>query len=63
MSCDALRCDSGGLSSLQLDSYLESDLMGSLEALRTAQPDTNKTLRDDFDALHYLVGGKPHAQT
>ncbi|XP_030227183.1 leukocyte surface antigen CD53 [Gadus morhua] len=38
----------------KLDSYLESDLMGSLEALRTAQPDTNKTLRDDFDALHYL---------
>ncbi|CAL8262292.1 unnamed protein product [Boreogadus saida] len=38
----------------KLDSYLKSDLMGSLEALRTAQPDTNKTLRDEFDAVHYL---------
>lgn len=38
----------------EIDSYLERDLMGSLEAVRHAPPTTNQTLRKDFDALQYL---------
>ncbi|CAL8248361.1 unnamed protein product [Merluccius merluccius] len=39
---------------MNIDSYLESDLMGSLEAVRHTPPETNQTLRKDFDDLQYL---------
>ncbi|CAL8347497.1 unnamed protein product [Lota lota] len=38
----------------KIDSYLESDLLGSLETVRNAHPGTNKTLREDFDAVQSL---------
>lgn len=40
---------------MQVDTYMESDLMQSLKIYRDSSQDGNKTIKDDFDAVQHLV--------
>lgn len=48
------------VSVVQIDTYFERDLMRSLEIYRQSTPEGNKTIKDDFDAVHHLVNDMPH---
>lgn len=43
------------LSVVQIDTYFENDLMRSLEIYRQSSPESNKTIKEDFDAVQHLV--------
>lgn len=40
---------------MQVDTYMESDLMQSLKIYRDSSEDGNKTIKNDFDAVQHLV--------
>lgn len=40
---------------VQIDTYLEKDLMRSLEIYRESSHEGNKPIKDDFDAVQHLV--------
>lgn len=40
---------------VQIDMYLEKDLMQSLEIYRESSHEGNKTIKEDFDAVQHLV--------
>uniref|UniRef100_A0A8D0CUU8 Tetraspanin n=1 Tax=Sander lucioperca TaxID=283035 RepID=A0A8D0CUU8_SANLU len=41
--------------STEIDTYFEKDLMRSLEIYRQSSPESNTTIKDDFDAVQDLV--------
>lgn len=43
---------------MQIGTYFEKDLMYSLEIYKLSGPGENQTLKDDFDAVQYLVNDK-----
>lgn len=43
---------------MQVDTYMESDLMQSLKIYRDSSQDGNKTIKDDFDAVQHLVSNQ-----
>lgn len=43
------------LSGVQIDTYMERDLMQSLEIYRESTQEGNKTIKDEFDAVQHLV--------
>lgn len=43
----------------QIDTYFEKDLTRSLEVYMESGPEGNKTIKEDFDAVQYLVNDKP----
>nr|XP_033475191.1 uncharacterized protein LOC117252429 isoform X2 [Epinephelus lanceolatus] len=40
--------------SREIDTYFENDLMRSLEIYRQSSPESNKTIKEDFDAVQHL---------
>lgn len=40
---------------MQVHTYMESDLMASLNIYRGSSPDGNQTIKQDFDAVQHLV--------
>lgn len=40
---------------MQIDTYLENDLMVSLDIYRGSSPDGNQTIKRDFDDVQHLV--------
>lgn len=46
------------LSVMQIGTYFEKALMHSLEVYKISGPGENQTLKDDFDAIQYLVNDK-----
>lgn len=40
---------------MQVNTYMESDLMVSLNIYRGSSPDGNQTIKQDFDAVQHLV--------
>lgn len=47
--------DHAWLSVVQIGTYFERDLTRSLEIYKQSSPDGNMTIKDDFDAVQYLV--------
>ena len=43
---------------VQIDTYFEKDLTNSLEIYRQSGPEENKNIKDDFDAVQFLVKDK-----
>lgn len=43
---------------MQIGTYFEKDLMHSLEIYKISGPGENQILKDDFDAIQYLVNDK-----
>ncbi|XP_069022245.1 leukocyte surface antigen CD53-like isoform X1 [Embiotoca jacksoni] len=41
--------------SREIDTYFERDMMRSLEIYRQSSPESNQTLKNDFDAVQHLV--------
>lgn len=40
---------------VQIDTYIENDLMVSLEIYRGSSQDGNQTIKDDFDDVQHVV--------